>query len=83
MVRDGLIIFNSVHKVMSAEKYLKSCGVNAKVMPVPRQLSSDCGLALVFPLDELEVTRTVLAEPEYAEHSLYALEAGGEYRLMR
>lgn len=53
MRRDGLLIFNSVHKVMRAEKVLRKSGFDVKVMPVPRQLSSDCGLSLAFFLAEL------------------------------
>ncbi|MCX7991241.1 MAG: DUF3343 domain-containing protein [Proteobacteria bacterium] len=41
-----ILIFNSVHRVMRAEKILKENYVNSKTIPVPRKLSSDCGLAI-------------------------------------
>lgn len=47
-----MLIFHSVHRVMRAEKILKGAGLNVRLVPVPRQLSSDCGLALVFPLSQ-------------------------------
>lgn len=52
MEHDGVLIFHSVHRVMRAEKILKGAGLNVRLVPVPRQLSSDCGLALVFPLSQ-------------------------------
>lgn len=50
MVNDGdcVAIFHSIHRVMKAEKVLKAEGVDILLIPVPRQLSSDCGLAIRF-----------------------------------
>ncbi len=58
MVNDGdcVAIFHSIHRVMKAEKLLKAEKLEILLIPVPRQLSSDCGLAIRFPLalrDEL------------------------------
>lgn len=41
-----ILIFNSVHRVMKAEKLLKNANLDSKTIPVPRKLSSDCGLAI-------------------------------------
>jgi len=50
MVRDGdyLAVFNSAHRVMKAECLLKSRGISILLIPAPRQLMTDCGLALRF-----------------------------------
>jgi hypothetical protein len=48
MPRDGILIFHSIHRVMRAEKELKTAGFDVRLLPVPRQLSSDCGLSLGF-----------------------------------
>ncbi|WP_303722363.1 DUF3343 domain-containing protein [Malonomonas rubra] len=50
MVNDGdyVAIFHSIHRVMKAEKVLKAAGLKILLIPVPRQLSSDCGLAIRF-----------------------------------
>lgn len=52
MVNDGdcVAIFHSIHRVMKAEKLLKAEGQEILLIPVPRQLSSDCGLAIRFSL---------------------------------
>ena len=51
MVREGdfVAIFHSIHRVMKAEKVLKQEGAPILLIPVPRQLTSDCGLAIRFP----------------------------------
>ena len=45
---DYVAIFHSIHKVLKAEKLLKQAKVDFLLIPVPRQLTSDCGLALRF-----------------------------------
>lgn len=44
--KDFVAIFHSIHRVLKAEKVLKEAGVDFLLIPVPRQLTSDCGLAL-------------------------------------
>jgi len=50
MVRDNdyVAVFHSVHRVMKAEKLLKQEKLDVLLIPTPRQLSSDCGLALRY-----------------------------------
>lgn len=50
MVNEGdyVAIFNSVHKVMKAEKLLKKESIPMLLIPAPRSLSSDCGLAIRY-----------------------------------
>jgi hypothetical protein len=37
---------------MRAEKLLTEAGITCKLIPVPRQLSSDCGICLLVPGSE-------------------------------
>lgn len=43
---DLILIFRGTHQVLSAEKHLKKGGVAMRLIPVPRPLASDCGLAI-------------------------------------
>jgi hypothetical protein len=43
-----ILLLGSVHKVMKAEKVLKSANVSVDLVPVPREISSDCGVAIEF-----------------------------------
>ncbi|MBP7342728.1 MAG: DUF3343 domain-containing protein [Smithellaceae bacterium] len=42
----AVILFESVSHALHAEKLLKAAGVKCKLIPVPRHLSSDCGVCL-------------------------------------
>lgn len=81
MVRDGLFIFNSVHKVMRAEETLKSAGLDVRLMPVPRSLSSDCGLALAFPLADRERAAELLDHLGLVPAETHRQVEGGYQRL--
>lgn len=54
MVQEGhlLAVFNSAHRVMKAESVLKALGLPILLIPAPRQLQTDCGLALRFGEDD-------------------------------
>jgi len=40
------LLFPTIHDVLKAEKCLKNGDVNMEVIPVPRSLSSDCGVCI-------------------------------------
>jgi len=75
--RDGVLIFHSIHRVMKAEKALKGAGLDVRLMPVPRQLSSDCGLSLAFFLRDREAAQQALEEAGCPFEELHALEGKG------
>ncbi|BCR03938.1 hypothetical protein DESUT3_10070 [Desulfuromonas versatilis] len=81
MVREGdlVAIFHSIHRVMKVEKLLKSKGVEMLLIPVPRQLTSDCGLAIRFTPDEKPRVWEVL-EPEGLLPAELFQREGKEYR---
>lgn len=47
-VGDYVAIFQSIHRVMKAEKALKKAKIGILLIPAPRQLTSDCGLAIRY-----------------------------------
>jgi len=66
MVREGdyLAVFNSAHRVMKAESLLKSYGIEILLIPAPRELMTDCGLALRIAPDFKESALTILAREQ-------------------
>ncbi|OGP62799.1 MAG: hypothetical protein A2170_16585 [Deltaproteobacteria bacterium RBG_13_53_10] len=57
-----VLIFGSVHVVMRSEKILKEKGVSVDLIPVPREVSSDCGVAVEIPVDRREEALSLLEE---------------------
>jgi hypothetical protein len=58
---------------MSAEKNLKREGVPMRLIPVPRRLSSDCGLAIRIVLPDKGRAKEVLSKSGILPRSVYIL----------
>lgn len=66
MVKEGdfLAVFNSAHRVMKAENILKARGLAILLIPAPRQLMTDCGLALRIPPGIREDVMRILGQEQ-------------------
>ncbi len=78
MVREGdlVAIFNSIHRVMKAEKVLKEHRQDFLLIPVPRSLASDCGLAIRYAEADHSTIDAILAEAELLPELLYRFRDG-------
>ena len=81
MVQDGqlLAVFNSAHRVMKAESVLNTRSVPVLLIPAPRALSADCGLALRYDEDAGDNVMRVLAEEQLLPAFVCRRIAGGKY----
>ncbi|HJV64644.1 MAG TPA: DUF3343 domain-containing protein [Geomonas sp.] len=73
MVNEGdyVAIFNSIHRVMEAEKLLKAKRLKILLIPAPRALAADCGLAIRYAEDVRGEVEAVLAEAGLMPQDLY------------
>ncbi len=55
-----LLLFTSIHQVMKAEQLFMKRGLDIDLVPVPREISSDCGLGVALPAARLEAARECL-----------------------
>lgn len=57
-----IIVFESTHQVLKAEKVLLQRGIRHEIIPTPKDLSSDCGMSIrVFrPASETEEIAGIL-----------------------
>jgi hypothetical protein len=53
-------LFQSVSHVISAERILKEAQVPHKIIPVPRKISSDCGVCIRFLPEHSELFENTL-----------------------
>ncbi len=58
----GVILFPSIHFALRSEKLMKEKGISYKLIPVPRHLSSDCGVCLRIPWEKKEEVLALLAQ---------------------
>lgn len=64
VVEEGqyLAVFNSTHRVLKAEGMLKSQGLSILLIPAPRAVQADCGLAIRFDEGLREKVMQLLSE---------------------
>ncbi|MBN1289141.1 MAG: DUF3343 domain-containing protein [Actinobacteria bacterium] len=43
-----VVLFHSTSSAIKSEKVMKNAGLKVKLIPIPRHLSSDCGICLCF-----------------------------------
>ena len=71
--------YDSIHRVMKAEKVLKRDGADILLIPVPRQLTSDCGLAIRYAPAARELVEEILRREGLQPAELYS-RTGQKYR---
>lgn len=73
MVKDGdyVAIFHSIHRVMEAERLLKDRHLKILLIPAPRALAADCGLAIRYAEDVRAEVERALAEAELLPVDLF------------
>jgi hypothetical protein len=74
-----ILVFRGTHQVLAAEKRLKRAGVPMRLVPVPRELTSDCGVAIRIPLEERERAREILSDPRAGLVSVHRSREDGGY----
>ena len=68
-----VVLFHSTAHALRAETVLQRVGLRVKMIPTPRQLSSDCGLALRFePADEERLV-SILAENMVPTNGIHSI----------
>lgn len=69
----GVVLVPSVSHAMRAESLVRAAGLPCKLIPTPRQLSSDCGVVLRFAWSDREKVRAVLEEVALEIEGLFLL----------
>lgn len=71
--RFGVVLFHTSSSALRAEKILMNNGLTVKLIPTPRQFSSDCGISLRFMWCEEARTRELLAAGRVEVASIHTL----------
>jgi len=61
-----VITFNTTAAAIAMEKLCLSAGLPGRLIPVPRSLSADCGMAWSAPIEARDRLENAPGHPEYA-----------------
>ncbi|MDI7276309.1 MAG: DUF3343 domain-containing protein [Anaerolineae bacterium] len=73
--QDGMavVLFHSAQAAIQAERVVQAEGIAAKLIPVPRQLSTECGMALRIARREEPRVRAALESAGIAYRAIHEL----------
>ncbi len=69
-------VLETIHAVIKGERILKRAGLRIDVIPVPREISSDCGMALEFSCQDRARVAQLLADEAITVVGIYGLTKG-------
>lgn len=67
------ILFHTTTSALRSEKLLKKAGLEIKLVPTPRHLSSDCGIAIRCLWIERQIAQGILSSAG-VEHEVHSLD---------
>lgn len=73
MNKYGVVLFYTSSSAMKAERVLGRNGLAVKLVPTPRELSSDCGVALRFNPDDIEDVNLFLDQSKIEFQSVHII----------
>jgi len=68
-----VVTFDATHYALKAERVMKKAKYNVKLIPVPRQFSSNCGLALQFDCPIRETLEKLFEQEHVKVHGIHQL----------
>lgn len=66
-----ILTFQSTHHVLKSEKILMEAGFRFDIIPTPKNISSDCGMAIRF--DDQFVSKSLLTELIKNNHIIFEI----------
>jgi hypothetical protein len=70
--------FPSSHHALKAEKICKEAGIKAVLIPLPREISADCGVSLIVHPDLMAQVEVLFQEKGVALLGVHRITRGGK-----
>ena len=71
-----LITADSTHQIMKLEKLILENNIKVRIIPVPKEITANCGLSIKFDISNLEEIKLLLPK-ETSDFCLYNVEKSG------
>ena len=69
----SVVIFYSTSAAIRTESLAQKVNLKVKLIPVPRHLSSDCGICLQFNNEDQQSIKEILAEKKIEYEDIYEI----------
>jgi len=65
------LIFSTVYFALKAEKAFQEKGLDFQLIPIPRELSSSCGMAVLFSCYDEPIVKNILSQANIEHEGYY------------
>ncbi|KAB3531773.1 DUF3343 domain-containing protein [Alkaliphilus serpentinus] len=72
-----VIVFDSTHAAISAEKTLKELNIPIEIIPTPREITASCGLSILFDKSYMNLIKEEITKEKLSINGVYLLEKRG------
>ena len=69
----AVVLVQSTSHAMRVEKLLRNAGISTKMIPVPRQISSDCGACVRIHYGDMDAVRRAVEAAGIEVESIQAI----------
>lgn len=69
-----VVVFESTHYAIAAEKLFKEKGYKFDIIPTPREITHSCGLSVRFTVDTLMEMKKVMEDAHIAIKGIYEIQ---------
>jgi hypothetical protein len=73
----NIISFESTHMAIKSERILLESGFDVRIIPVPREITASCGLALQINIEDFDKSKKVLEEQTVLFSGYYLVKRTG------
>lgn len=81
IMKNVIAVFSNRSHTMQMASFLKRMGVRCKTISTPRDLSTSCGISVIFPFDNLPQARFVLDKYRFSSfNKMYVFEASDVFK---
>ena len=70
-----VVVFESVHQAIRAEKILQEIGIAYDMIPTPREISASCGQSIEVPMEVRAKVELKLSEAGVRVNAYYSRDA--------
>ena len=72
--RYKVVVFHTIHAMFRVKKELDRLGVEVRIVPVPRSISSDCGSALLIGASQEDAVRSAVSDGQLEIQGIFEFE---------
>ena len=78
-----LLVFDSVHQAIRAERMLRSKGIALDMAPTPREITASCGQSIAIGNEDEKLVRQMMEAEKVPYRGIYAMDAErGVYEML-